>query len=103
MAPPAFAVAASLRICRRSYAGLRCRPLQAKGKADGRIERVHASAKRAREPMLSHKTLVTLQGSRVEQSPTPTMDRERVGKIISAISVFHSRGRACSARVCRAC
>ena len=66
-------------------AGLRCRPLQAKGKADGRIERVHASAKRAREPMLSHKTLVTLQGSRVEQSPTPTMGRESACVIISVI------------------
>ena len=45
LALPAFAVPASLRMCRRSYAGLRCRPLRAKGKAGGEIERVHTDIK----------------------------------------------------------
>ena len=53
LALPAFAVDASLRICRRSYAGLRCRPLRAKGKAGGEIERVQAGIKLAREALRS--------------------------------------------------
>ena len=47
MAPPAFAVLASLRICRRSFAGLHRRPLRARGKVGGEIERVQAGIKLA--------------------------------------------------------
>ena len=39
LALPAFSLPASLRICRSSYAGLRCRPLQVKGKVFAKIYR----------------------------------------------------------------
>lgn len=46
---------------------------------------------------------MTPRGSSGGAEPPPTMNREKVCMIINAISIFHSRGRACPARGCRVC
>ena len=83
-------------------AGLRCRPLRAKDSGPRKNPCISVFRR-----MVEHgspaKALCCRKAPRVEQSPTPTMNRERVGKITSVVSLFHSRGRACPACVCRGC
>ena len=74
-------------------AGLPCRPLQAKGMACVKniaISKFH----RRGEHCSPAKALCCRKAPRVEQSPTPTMHRERVREIFIALSQFHRRGGA---------
>ena len=74
-------------------AGLQCRPLQAKGKAYAKIQSLFQNfivgARIARPPKPCGIT-----SPRVEQSPTPTICRERVRLNFIAISQFCRRGGA---------
>ena len=74
-------------------AGLRCRPLQTKGKACVKniaISKFH----RRGEHCSPAKALCCRKAPRVEQSPTPTMHRKRMREIFIVISQFRRRGRA---------
>ena len=74
-------------------AGLPCRPLQAKGRACVKniaISKFH----RRGEHCSPAKALCCRKAPRVEQSPTPTMHRERVRLNSIAISQFRRRGGA---------
>ena len=93
MAPPALAVSANPQIPPAPLAGLPCRPLQAKGKACVKniaISKFH----RRGEHCSPAKALCCRKAPRVEQSPTPTMHRERVRLNFIAISQFRRRGGA---------
>ena len=93
MAPPVFAVSANPKIYPRTLAGLQCRPLQAKGEIVVKILPpfqnfiVGASIARPLKPC-------GITSPRVEQSPTPTINRKKLRLNFSAISQFHRRGGA---------
>ena len=73
--------------------GLRCRPLQAKGMACVKniaISKFH----RRGEHCSPAKALCCRKAPRVEQSPTPTINRKRVRLNFIAISQFRRRGGA---------
>ena len=74
-------------------ASLPCRPLQAKGMACVKniaISKFH----RRGEHCSPAKALCCRKAPRVEQSPTPTINRKRVRLNFIAISKFHRRGGA---------
>ena len=74
-------------------AGLPCRPLQAKGMACVKniaISKFH----RRGEHCSPAKALCCRKAPRVEQSPTPTINRKRMREIFIALSQFHRRGGA---------
>ena len=91
---PALAVSANPKISPAPLAGLQCRPLQAKGMIFIKIisfvcnSIVGASIARPLKPC------DTARVPRVEQSPTPTINRERVLINFSTLSQFHRRGGA---------
>ena len=94
MAPPAFAAPANLKISPAPLAGLQCRPLQAIDSGLRKHFIAISKFHRRGEHCLSAKALQCRKAPRVEQSPTPTINRERVRLNFSAISQFHRRGGA---------
>ncbi len=94
MAPPALAVPAGPKSYPRSVAGLQCRPLQAKDSGFRKNSIALSKFHRRGEHCSPAKALRYHKAPRVEQSPTPTINRERVLINFSVISQFCRRGGA---------
>ena len=94
LASPGLAAPANLKISPAPLAGLQCRPLQAIDSGLRKHFIAISKFHRRGEHCSPAKALQCRKAPRVEQSPTPTINRERVRLNFSAISQFHRRGGA---------